>query len=284
LNPQIRSLNFYFNDANASYNAFLAELEHRFSRSFQIDVQYRWSHTIDDGSNDYFIGEYPYGNQYRKGNADFDVRHNIKLWGVWSPRFGKSNGWVNKIVGGWQITGITNWHTGYPWTPIFGSGLTGCNVVYTNSGYCNLRPAAYLGGNGMDYSNSAFESGATPTASSLFNNNFSKGALAYFTVPTFSSTGAPPPPSVGRNVLRGPGYFDSDFTLQKAFGLPKIKFLGENARFEFRADFYNLFNRLNLALPDNTVSFDGKTPNPHFGQSQSAFAGRIIQMQARFSF
>lgn len=294
LNPLVRSLTFYLNDANASYNAMLAELEHRFSRQFQIDIQYRWSHTIDDGSNDYFVGEYPYGNQYRKGDADFDVRQNVKLWGVWSPRFGKSTGWVDKILGGWQITGITNWHTGYPWTPIFDQGLTGCNVIYTNSGYCNLRPAAYLGGNGTDYSNSAFISGATPTAANLLNNNFSKGALAYFTVPTFTSgsafpasTGIPPAPSVGRNTLRGPGYFDSDFTLQKAFGLPKIKLLGENARFEFRADFYNLFNKLNLSLPDGVgkvVSVDGTTSNAHFGQSQSALVGRIIQMQVRFSF
>ena len=133
-------------------------------------------------------------------------------------------------------------------------------------------------------SSSAFESGALPTAPNLLNNNFPKGALAYFTTPTFPANGIPPAPSVGRNVLRGPNYFDNDFTLQKSFGVPKMKILGENARFEFRADFYNLFNKLNLALPDNVVSFNGTTPNPHFGQSQSALAGRIIQMQARFSF
>ena len=87
LNPRVQHLYFYSNDANGSYNALLVELQHRFSRQFQFDVQYRWSHTIDDGSNDYFIGEYPFGLQYLKGNADFDVRHNVKMYGVWSPRF-----------------------------------------------------------------------------------------------------------------------------------------------------------------------------------------------------
>lgn len=281
LNPRIQSLTFYLNDANASYNALLAEVQHRFSHSFQIDLQYRWSHTIDDGSNDYYTGQYPYGLQYLRGDADFDVRHNAKLYGIWSPDIFKGNGWAHKILGGWQISGILNWHTGYPWTPLYSN--TGCNVVYPNSGYCALRPAAYLGGAGTDYSNSTFERAG---------GNFPNGSLAYFTVPTYPASGIPPAPSVGRNVLRGPSYFDTDMTLQKSFGLPKLPLLGENARFEFRADFFNIFNKLNLqnldnsgnAFPGNIISTDGTSSNPLFGQAQGALGARVINLQARFSF
>jgi hypothetical protein len=283
LNPQIQSLTFYLNDANANYNAFLAELEHRFSHTFQVDAQYRWSHTIDDGSNDYYTGQYPYALQYLRGNADFDVRHNFKLYGIWSPRIFKGNGWAEKILGGWQISGIMNWNSGFPWTPLYAN--TGCNVVYPNSGYCNLRPAAYLGGAATDSSNSAFEKAG---------GNFPNGALAYLTVPTFPASGIPPAPSVGRNVLRGPGYFNTDLTLQKSFGLPKLPVLGENARFEFRADFFNIFNKLNLAnldnngsnnpFPGNIISSDGVASNPEFGLAQAGLAGRVINLQARFSF
>jgi hypothetical protein len=277
---------FYFpNDANASYNALLAEIQHHFARQFQIDLQYRWSHTIDDGSYDNFIGQYPYGLQYMKGDADFDVRHNVKLYGVWSPRIFGGHGWVDKILGGWQISGILSWHTGYPWTPLYTN--TGGNVVYPNSQYVNLRPGAYLGGAGTDYSNSTF---MRP------NGNFPNGALAYFTVPAFPTLGIPPAPSVGRNVLRGPEYFDTDMTLVKAFGLPKLPIVGENARFEFRADFFNIFNKLNLtpfntgsgdygnAFPGNVISNDGKTSNPLFGQAQTALGGRVVNLQVRFSF
>jgi hypothetical protein len=283
LNPGVSHLYYYSNDANGSYNALLVELQHHFSRQFQFDVQYRWSHTIDDGSNDYFIGEYPFGLQYLKGNADFDVRHNVKMYGVWSPRFTKNNNWIDKILGGWQISGILNWHTGFPWTPMYQN--TGGNVVLPSPfGYTNLRPDNYFGGAGTDYSNSTF---MRP------NGNFPNGALAYFTVPAFvPGGGIPPAPSVGRNVLRGPGYFNTDVTLQKSFGLPKLPILGENARFEFRADFFNVFNKLNLTpLPpsgtadaSNIISFDGTTSNPLFGQAQSALNGRIIELQARFSF
>ena len=281
LNPAIQALTFYLNDANASYNAMLAELEHRFSHSFQIDVQYSWSHAIDEGSKDYYQGEYPYALQYLRGSSDFDVRNNFKTYGIWTPSIFKKNGWAEKILGGWQISGILNWHSGFPWTPLYSN--TGCNVTFANSGYCNLRPAAYLGGAGTDYSNATFEKAG---------GNFPNGALAYFTVPTFPATGIPPAPSVGRNVLRGPNYFDTDMTLQKSFGLPKMPILGENARFEFSADFFNIFNKLNLTNLDNggnpfagnVISNDGVHSNPLFGQAQTALGGRVVNLQVRFSF
>ncbi len=278
LNPVVQNLYYYTNDANGSFNALNAEIEHRFARTFQIDFQYRWSHAIDDGSNDYYIGEYPYGLQYLKGSADFDVRHNIKLYGLWSPRIFRGNDWKEKILGGWQLSGILNWHTGFPWTPLYTN--TGCNVVYQNSGYCNLRPQSYLGGAGTDYSNSTFERA---------NGNFPNGALAYFTVPPVITNGIPPAPSVGRNVLQGPNYFDTDMTIAKSFGLPRMKVFGEGARLELRGDLFNIFNKLNLSpmtnnSADQTISFNGTTSNPLFGQAQSALAGRIVELQARFSF
>jgi hypothetical protein len=90
--------------------------------------------------------------------------------------------------------------------------------------------------------------------------------------------------------LNGPGYNDVDASLSKGFGLPRNRVLGENARFEIRADVYNLFNKTNLnvasldanlgsAAPDGTV-----TPNSDFGVAGSALGSRTIQLQARFSF
>ncbi len=291
VNPQVAHAVFYSNDANSSYNALLAEVEHRFSRDFQVDFQYRWSHTIDDGSTDFFTGEYPYGQQYSKGSADFDVRHNVKLYGVYSPTIFKGNGWKNKILGGWQLSGILNWHTGYPWTPVY-NAIPGGNLVYPNSHYIDLRPAGSTGTYGNSSSNSTFQQ---------FNGNFPNGALSYFTQPTFPLSaagvpdGTPPPPGVGRNTLRGPTYFDTDLTLQKSFTLPKLPIFGENARFEFRGDLYNIFNKLNLSPLGTLSNFQnaplasqvigsGTNSNPSFGQAQSALAGRTVELQMRFSF
>jgi hypothetical protein len=151
-------------------------------------------------------------------------------------------------------------------------------VVYANSGYCTLRPADYLGGAGTNYSNAAFQS--TP------NGNFPNGALGYFGVPNYPASGIPPAPGVGRNVLRTAGYFDVDMTVEKSFGFPGMRIFGENARLTLRGDIFNIFNKLNLnpTSISNTISYDGLTSNSQFGTAQSALNGRIVELQARFSF
>jgi hypothetical protein len=280
MNPQVNHLYWFSNDANANYNAFLGELQKRFSQTFEIDAQYRWAKVIDEGSNGYFIDQYPFNRAAARGPADFDVTHNVKLWGLWGPKIANGQGFLGKVVGGWQLSGVLNWHSGFPWTPLYTN--TGCNVVYANSGYCNLRPAAYLGGAGTNYSNSTFQQP---------NGNFPNGALASFSVPSFPTTGIPPAPAVGRNVLRGPQFFGLDMSIQKSFGFPRLPLLGEGARLELRMDAFNVFNKLNLAplTPNNNInsqviSFDGTTSNPLFGQAQGALNGRIVELQARFSF
>jgi len=91
-----------------------------------------------------------------------------------------------------------------------------------------------------------------------------------------------------------------DFTLGKAFGFPHIPGLGERAKLDLRANFYNLFNQVNFAaLPNQTIgtiqldALTGIQTNPTaanglanktFGQAQNGLAGRVIEVQARFSF
>jgi hypothetical protein len=276
LNSMVNSVDWYENDANAHYNAFLAEAQHRFSSQFEFDFQYRFSQNIDDGTQDYATDMYPWNRSYSYGPSDFDVTHNVKIWGVYTPTLFKGqHGFLEKALGGWTLSGIVNFHTGFPWTPEYCN--TGGNVIYPNSGFGCLFPATYTGGAGTDYSNSTFQSP---------NGNFPKGSLAYFTVPTWPTMGIPPAPSTNiyRNMFRGPNYLGDDFQFAKAFGLPKWGFLGENARLNLQANVYNLFNKLNLMAPNNNISNDGITSNPQFGQSQGAFAGRIVELQARFSF
>jgi hypothetical protein len=273
-NPAVRNVFMFRNDGNAYYDAFLAQVRHRFARSFEIDAQYRWATTIDTGSNEYNIGQYPFDLSYLRGLADFDVRHNFKLFGIWRPTIFRGNNWMEKIAGGWQISGILNWHTGFPWTPVYNG--TSCNVIYTGSGYCDLRPGAYLGGAGSDYSNDTFR---------RTNGNFPGGAYQYFTVPTFASDNTiPPPPGVGRNNFRGPGFFGLDMSFQKSFALPSMKVLGENARIEARADFFNVFNKLNLTNISNVIGSSPTSPTATFGQALGGLAGRVVNLQARFSF
>lgn len=283
LNPRVFSLGYYTNDASASSNALLTQLQHRFSNSFSLDTQYRLSKVTDDSPHGYYGGEYPFDLKYFKGPANYDTRHAFKLIGVYSPvLFHGENGWLEKVVGGWTISGITTYRTGYPWTPKYGGGLTSCSLIYQGSGYCELRPASYLGGAGSDYGNDTFKK---------TGGNFPNGGTTYFTVPTFvpgavfpDTSAIPQAPGVGRNSFRGPRFFSTDMTLSKSFGFPNMPVLGENARFEFRANFFNIFNQLNLKSIDTTISPDGAIENPHFGQAQGGYFGRTVELQARFSF
>lgn len=298
MNPFVNSVDWYADDANANFNALLAGLRHQFARSFEVDAQYRWSRAMDDGSQPYYEDPYQYYPQESWGRSDYDVKSAFKLYGVWSPTiFHGSRGWLEKVAGGWSLSGILNVHSGFPWTPLYSNG-TNCNLIYQGSGLgCTngvpLRPAAYLGGAGNDYSKSAFESGPGPSNANAYNKNFSEGALAYFTIPTFTQGPAFPAPGplpqnslVKRNSLIGPGYFDTDFSLNKAFGLPTMPVLGEGAKLEFRVDFFNLFNQVNLngGSINNIISTDGVTSNPAFGQAQNALGSRTIEIQARFNF
>jgi len=274
LNPRVNRLFYFTNDANAHYNALLAEIQRRFSRQFTIDAQYRFSRNTDQGSQDYYTDQYPFDIRYANGPSDFDVTHNLKLWGVYTPTFFKEGRrWIEKVAGGWTLSGIMGWHSGFPWTPTYSN--TGGSVVYPNSGYGTLRPAAYTGGSQNDYSNSTF---MRPSG------NFPNGALAYFTVPTWPATGIPPAPGVSRNSLRGPRYFGLDTTLGKAFGLPNSRVFGEGAQLNLDVNAYNVLNKLNLTSINTIISTDGKTSNPLFGQAQSAFAGRIVELKARLRF
>jgi hypothetical protein len=282
-NPRVQSLSWYSNDANAQYNALLTQLQHRFSSQLEFDVQYRYSRNTDQGSQDYNMDNYPWDFRYTRGPSDFDVTHLFKMWGVWTPTIFRG-GWMEKVLGGWTISGIFTAHTGFPWTPEYCN--TGSNVIFPNSGHRCLLPSAYAGGAGSDYSNSTFQ---RP------NGNFPNGALSYFTVPTWPATGRYPAPAdnIHRNMFRGPGYLGNDFTIGKVFRLPSMKVLGENARLNLQANIYNLFNRLNLtpfslSNPSQEaarlISTDGRTSSPQFGRAQSALNGRIIELQAKFRF
>ncbi len=302
LNPQIQNFNRFTNDSNGSYNALLLELQHRFSQNFEIDGQYTFGKAEDnysgDFSGDFSPGANPFNRRGEFAPADFDVRHNFKLYGVWTPRiFRGKNSLLEKTAGGWTVTGIINAHTGFPWTPYYNVQVQGvpsgdtCSLVYANSNFCTVRPASYLGGARSDFGNAGFEPGTI---------NFPNPSTSYFTAPNLGSgVGIIPTPGVARNSFRGPRYSSIDATLAKAFGLPHMRVLGENAKIDIRANFYNLFNQLNFAPfgPQQigtivvTPASGGApakqivaSPNGQFAQGTNALGGRVIELQARFSF
>ena len=289
INPLINNVGYWDNAGNANYNALIASVNHNFSHQFQLAAQYTWSKAMDENSGPYYLDPYPASIHNAYGRAAYNVADALKIWGLWQPVFFHgSHSWAEKIVGGWSLSGIWNLHSGFPWDPNYGTANG--SLYYQGANYYgSIRPSTVLPGYGTSTSNGVFMSNVNPN----FGGNgttFFPGPT-YYLAPAFPAISAAPLPGIQRNSLNGPGYNDVDASLAKAFGLPNNKILGEGARFEIRADFYNVFNKLNLdigridtnlgtANPDGSI----KNYNSHFGVISGALGSRTVQMQARFSF
>jgi hypothetical protein len=281
LNPQLSSINFFGNGGTGNYNAALVGLKHEFSQHFMANAEFTWAKSMDTSSAPYSEQDYPYNPSLNYGRSDYNVGKAFKLFGMWQPViFHDSNSWMEKVAGGWSLSGILNLHTGFPWAPAV--NVNGGSLYCSLCSYSQLLPAAYLGGAGHSASNDQFKTGTNFPLAPI------SGGSAYFSTPAYTvalpypATGAPVPqsPGVRRNSLTGPGYRDIDMTLAKSFGFPNIPGLGEAAKLEFRVDAFNLFNFLNF----NPTSISNNIASPNFGQAQAALAARVVSMQLRFSF
>jgi len=269
-NPAIGGCcDFWTHKGSGNYNAMLAEVKHQFSHGFMADVQYTWSKSMDTSSAPYSEQYYPNHPSWSYGRSDYNVASAFKVFGMWQPvLFKGNNAKLEKIAGGWSISGIWNAHTGFPWNPVYNLPSS---MYASNGGYYQALPSAYLGGAGHDTSNHAYE----------YGTNFPNGGKAYFAAPVISSDGFTPAlPGVKRNSLTMAGYKDVDMTLAKSFGLPNAPVLGEAAKLEFRLDIYNLFNNVNL----NPGTIQTDVNSGRFGQETSALGARVMTLGARFSF
>jgi hypothetical protein len=255
-------------DTTAGYDALIARLTRRFSRGVQFDAVYRLAKSTDvvsyDGPTANTNPTYPLDVRQEVGPSDYDVRHNFVASGLWElPIFRNRHDAAGSILGGWTVSGILTAHTGFPWTPVIGQCIS-----TRGPSICPVRPVTYFGGAGNDTSNDAFINGT----------NFPGGGPAFF------STAAPVGfqlPGIGRNSFRGPRYFDVDMTASKKFGLTSV--LGEGRYFEVRANFFNIFNLLNLQ-PFNFNSPSTQVQNALFGRAERGLAGRVVEIQGRLSF
>ena len=118
-------------------------------------------------------------------------------------------------------------------------------------------------------------------------SNFPNGATCYYNV---ASEGFP---ALGRNSLRGPRYTVIDLSLEKSFALPPMPFVGENSRIDLRFNPSKASNKLNLApfvfgSTSTTVSYFNNNgvpvSNPLFGTAQGGLQGRVLELQANYSF
>ena len=284
-NPSFFAVYFTTPDVNSNYNALNANLTRRFANGLQFQANYRWSKSIDqlsyEGPGFVTNQTYPQDNRTERGPSDFDVRHFFNFSALYElPFFRQRHDLVGSLLGGFELTSVVTARTGFPFTPVVG----GCTSTPGGPALCPVRPQGYSGPTDIDTSDDAFITGS----------NFPGGGAPFFTV-FEQANNTVAPPGIGRNSFRGPNYLNVDLSVVKQ---TRLGFIGETANLELRANFFNVFNILNLTSfafgSDATTIgfFDPRGPNepgvltnnPRVGRATDGLSGRVVELQARFRF
>jgi hypothetical protein len=253
--------------ASSTYHALQTSVRHTIG-GLELNFSYTYSHAIDDSSDRYDSAfNDSFNPSANRASSAFDQRHVLNLSYVWDLPFFKQPGLTHKVLGGWQLSGITNFQTGTP----YGVSFAADNAGVANGVGAASRPD--LIGNPKAIPQSALD-GYSP----LFAN---PNAFAAPRGLTFGNS--------GRNLLRNPNRTNFDMALFKHFAIK------EQTAFEFRAEAYNIFNHTqwlpvagdsgsgaaNNASGDNTFSTD---PGSGFLRTQGTHNARILQLGLKFMF
>jgi hypothetical protein len=181
-----------------------------------------------------------------------------------------NSGALSKIFGGWQVGAVVILQSGPPFS------------VFCSQSFQPIRDSAgnIIGNSGCDFNADGFNYDYLH-APSFSASSLTPDRAAYlsgiFRVADFPKPGIGQNGSLGRNVFNGPGYANTDLNITKKTKIPW--FLGsEGANIEFRGEFFNLFNRVNLGLPEGDIS------SSLFGRSTSSFGARNIQFGLKLVF
>ena len=242
-------------ELNSSYHALQAQLR-RTAGKLTAEVNYTWSHEIDDLVNVFNSFSNPTNPNFDRGNGDWDIRHNATGSLVYSlPELTQSKSLMRAVLGGWQASSIVQARSGVVFNPtLTGGGIFGLSV----------RP---------DYTGQAVKLPGFSWPAHSYNYQ------AFAPNPTFDGTPGQGLGDVGRNSLRGPGFFQWDLSAMKNFPV------GEKVTVQFRADFFNILNHPNFANPDSAIcsAITGAapptpaqcTPNTNFGRVGETIASSL---------
>jgi hypothetical protein len=264
------------NEFWSQYQALQVRYEQRSVYGLTLLNSFTWSHSLDNASAS-LEGNTPspqdgtnIAADYSQSDYNLPVADVLSLvydlpFGRGKQFLGQSNGVVNSIVGGWQLSGINTMQAGTPF-----------NLTYTPNSATAVSPqiaATYRGAN-------EYRPNRVPGVPLQERVKLSSGYIQYvnyaaLSLPaTRSASGALLSPfgDLSRNPGRTPAYYTTDFALNKNFDTPL-----EGLKVQFRTELYNAFNHTNLYLPASGLGGTlGAAPSSG-GSITSTFEPRIIQ-------
>ena len=276
---QFSALRTWENLGFSNFHGMTLSLRKRFDDEVAFDLNYTWSHSIDNGSaaegnlagNTNAPGSFSETaanivNTFRRdqsiGSSDFDIRHQLNANFVLSLPFGQGKalgkhalGLLNRLIGDWQLSGVVRYRTGLPFD--IANGARWATNFYGAGRALIVGPVDNPGG-GAD--NAAGVPGAFP------DGNAAAASMR------FNRTGLIGP----RNIFRFDDLFNSDLALSKRFRMPL-----ERDSFQFRWEVFNLFNNVNFTQRNLQRRFDRPAVLGHYRFTESP---RIMQFALRYEF
>jgi len=278
MGAQFSENTFYTNQGFSAYHGLLTTLHKNPGHGLQFDLNYTWSHSIDNVSviaNAPAIGGYGFicdvqRQRECRGNSDFDVTHYFNGNFIYDLPFGRGKSfggtsprWLDEFIGGWSVSGLPSVHSGNAY---FASSLAFV------AGYANDAPGILVG----------------PSSDLNIHINGGKGQPLYgFANPTQANADYTGPVgfNIGaRNNLRSPSYFDLDMGLAKSFPL-----IGDRVAMKFRADAFNVLNHPNFNAPCGDITnvtclFGTISGTAGTGINNGFSSQRVLQIALRLEF
>ena len=255
------SITYYSNDLDSRYNAFKFEMVKQFSKGVSVNANYAYQHATGEAT-----GFATWSHKAVQGPDAQLRRQQLIVYGIFQLPFGHNrpylsgaNGFVNQIVNGWELSPVMTWSSGLPFT----LGYSGCHTQVPSSAPCqvNGNPDSFhrhvLGfpGQGLQY----------------YDAYTLTGSSSPFSVPAVDQIG-----TVGRNTAWGPGFFNTDLSLQKNFPIR------ERASLQFRFDAFNAFNHINWGNPGSNIDQTGTISSGPFPDGSAN--PRQLQFAVRAQF
>jgi outer membrane receptor protein involved in Fe transport len=305
LNQDYGRLRAWENAVNSNYNSLQASVKHQMSHGLLFNVDYTFSHSIDNGStwhsgattsNGAGAGEGFTLDQtlpgLDRGDSVYDIRHRLVLNYVYQLPGQNLKGALGAVLGGWSYNGIWSLQSGAHFETFTSgqNGLSGtnpdgsCSVADVADGACtNFTGDFNLDGGTNDRPNSSVSRIGGVSHDSWANGwgrtKLGNGVYQYtspgvtFSPPCLGCTG-----NLGRNTFVGPGQWYADMTLSKTF-----KFT-ERVNMKFDANGFNVFNRTNFLLATAGGGAHNKYTSANFGQAAGTLNPRVLQFGVKISF